>query len=98
MKKNCDCSFMFGQQTDPETVRELHNALQTKTAIQKEFIAYKKDGKVISKLLQTNIGTQGVQELFAKIVIDYSVLSTSQKQIYYQKVSFTSNYKFLFFS
>ncbi|XP_078350361.1 voltage-gated delayed rectifier potassium channel KCNH5-like isoform X3 [Oculina patagonica] len=44
MKKNCDCSFLFGQQTDPETVRELHNALQAKTAIQKEFIAYKKDG------------------------------------------------------
>ena len=47
MKKNCDCSFLFGQQTDPETIRELHNALQAKTAIQKEFIAYKKDGKVI---------------------------------------------------
>ena len=45
MKKNCDCSFLYGQQTDPETIRELHNALQTKTAIQKEFIAYKKDGK-----------------------------------------------------
>lgn len=44
MKKNCDCNFLFGQQTDPETIRELHNALQAKTAIQKEFIAYQKDG------------------------------------------------------
>lgn len=47
MKKNCDCNFLFGQQTDPETIRELHNALQAKTAIQKEFIAYQKDGKMI---------------------------------------------------
>ena len=47
MKKNCDCSFLYGQLTDPETVRELHSALQCKTAIQKEIIAYKKDGKFI---------------------------------------------------
>ena len=60
MKKNCDCSFLYGQQTDPETIRELHNALQTKTAIQKEFIAYKKDGKsafTSAKGLYPNIGT-----------------------------------------
>ena len=45
MKKNCDCSFLFGQLTDPETVRELHNALQAKSAIQKEIISYRKDGE-----------------------------------------------------
>ena len=48
MKKNCDLSFLFGQQTDPETVRELHSALQAKSAIQKEIIAYKKDGKLMT--------------------------------------------------
>lgn len=47
MKKNCDCSFLFGQLTDPETVRELHSALQAKSAIQKEIISYKKDGKLM---------------------------------------------------
>ena len=52
MKKNCDCSFLYGQQTDPETIRELHNALQAKTAIQKEFIAYKKDGKATFSFFQ----------------------------------------------
>ena len=45
MKKNCHCNFLFGQLTDPETVRELNGALQAKSAIQKEIISYKKDGK-----------------------------------------------------
>ena len=45
MKKNCDCSFLFGHQTDPESIRDFKYALQTKTAIQREFIGYKKDGK-----------------------------------------------------
>ncbi|XP_068730790.1 potassium voltage-gated channel subfamily H member 5-like isoform X2 [Montipora capricornis] len=44
MKKNCRCNFLFGQLTDPETVRELNGALQAKSAIQKEIISYKKDG------------------------------------------------------
>lgn len=44
MKKNCDCSFLFGQLTDPETVREIHSALQAKCTIQKEVITYKSDG------------------------------------------------------
>ena len=47
MKKNCDCSFLYGQLTDPETVKEIHSALQSKTAIQKEVICYKRDGKII---------------------------------------------------
>lgn len=51
MKKNCDCSFLFGQLTDPETVRELHSALQAKSAIQKEIISYKKDGTPVWVLL-----------------------------------------------
>ena len=63
MKKNCDCSFLFGQQTDPETVRELHNALQAKSAIQKEIISYKKDGElkktdgVIRSALHLNVSS-----------------------------------------
>lgn len=60
MKKNCDCSFLFGQLTDPETVREIHSALQAKCTIQKEVITYKSDGKLMKRNCESGRGCKSL--------------------------------------
>jgi PAS domain-containing protein len=45
MKKCCDCSFLYGDQTDEVSTTQVRDALIKKHALQLESIFYKKDGE-----------------------------------------------------
>ena len=49
MKKNSDCSFLYGQLTDTNSVKMIHEALVQKIALQVEIIGYLRDGERVKK-------------------------------------------------
>ena len=45
MQKGCSCSFMYGEQTDRETMKRIAVALETYAIDQVEIRLYKKNSK-----------------------------------------------------
>lgn len=48
MHRSCSCSFMFGEQTDKETIRKIESCLQQYESEQLEIRLYKKNSKFYS--------------------------------------------------
>lgn len=45
MQKSCTCSFMYGDQTDREIIKQIENALENYQIEQVEIRLYKKNSK-----------------------------------------------------
>lgn len=47
MQRSCNCSFMYGEQTDKETIKKTDTALENYQVEQVEIRLYKKNSKTM---------------------------------------------------
>ncbi|XP_032232878.1 potassium voltage-gated channel subfamily H member 1 isoform X2 [Nematostella vectensis] len=72
MKKSSDCTFLHGEHTSNESMKEIHDALINKQALQLEIIIYKKDGLAMWVLLHIGpiVNEKGEVVLFLMTIKD----------------------------
>lgn len=45
MRRSCECSFLYGLETNKEDIMSIEKALRTQIELKKEIMFYKKNGK-----------------------------------------------------